>query len=298
MALVVESTSSVTGDNQDSLTITKPTGVASGDLLLAITQAGEGVTAAISGFTVSEVAQYDFGPEVIIVSILYRIADSSDVSASDYTVTAVGSTSLGNAVMMRISGWTTGDPILYSSIVEDQADAASYSIGKTETLSRPSPSLMIMVVGQGSDDNAASFAGYSVTSGEANPSWTEVADLSCFTGSNAYLHDMAVAYANTSNLSDITAWTSTATSAVTGAADGFIGILAIIPQPQNVTPDVSHLAVTPTLFGPTVSQVNINSDVSHNAVVPVLNGLTAKAQRQAVWSNADKPTTDWNNPPK
>lgn len=298
MALVVQSTSTVTGDNQDNLTITKPTGVQTGDLLVAITQAGEGATGDISGFTLALSDSFDFGPQLVSVSVLYRIADASDVSASNYTVTATGSNNLGNAAMMRISGWTSGNPFLFSSLVTGSEDAASYAVGATVTITRPAPSLMLMVVAQGSDDNAASFSGYSVTSGEANPTWTEVADLSCQTSASAYFHDVGVAYANTSNLSDITAWTSTVTSATTGAADGYVGILGVILEPQNVTTDVSHIQNDATVFGPTVTQVNVNPDIHHLDTDPDVHGLDARATAPTQWDNPTKPTTTWRNPNK
>jgi hypothetical protein len=101
----------------------------------------------------------------------------------------------------------------------------------------------------------------------------------------------AVYYANDTDVSNITAYSITETN-ISGACGVLTGIsfLAVIAEPRDVTSDVSHLAVTPSIVGVTASQVNVATDVSHLAITPTINGVEATNSSDSTqWSNQTKP---------
>lgn len=287
MALVVETTSVVT----NSTTITKPTGVVSGDLLvLAIGGNGSlsrpGTFPTVSGFTTAVTAlggiATGFGNPNSASTLLWRIADASDVSASTYTMSQESAAS-----MFRISGWTSASPIFSSSLFEAAGGLTTLSL--TETLKRPTSQLLIMCA-TAEISGARTASTYQITSADANPSWTEVQDVSFELFSRDKVH--VVAYANSSNTSDITNWGLTF-SGSTAAVSGF---LIVIAEPQNVVSDVSPSAIPPAINGAGGTN-NVVLDVGHIQNAPTIDGTEAKADSK-VWTNEAKPSTTWTNEQK
>jgi len=302
MALVVESTSTVSASNADNVTITKPTGVAVGDLLFIVASGWQTNLPTCSGFTNAATYSVSVGGTIVAVGMLYRIADASDVSASNYTVAIAGSaTSSGIASMFRISGWTSGNPVLVSATGNGSADGITSSGATGLTLVRPQPQLLVLAnVFQSTSGalSSATFSGYSITSANSNPTWTELQDTQIAVLAGAANVAMSVAYASSSDTSTITDYTTTVSSDTNGDADAVISLLAVICEPSNETADVSHLDSAPTIFGPTVSQVNVSLDMSHNAVTPTVSGIDAYANAPTVWENETKPSTTWVNEDK
>lgn len=294
MSLVVESYSSASATNAASVTVTKPTGVATGDLLLIITNAGATGVATCTGFTEIYSAYYD-GPGLIsdaYLKVLAKIADSGDVSASNYTIN--GSTNQeGISAMMRISGFTSGNPI-FSSNFAGFAPTVSGTFEQTGlSLKRVSQQLLLMI-GLSYDGSESDYIGDytspTVTSSDANPSWTTVCNIKdvSIQSSNGK-KSLFVAYASTTNTSNITAFSYGFTEFDADDRCGAIGALLVLNEPVNVTPDVSHLNAEPTIFAPTVTQVNIALDISHINIEPTVNSLETKdSSENAVWTTITK----------
>lgn len=297
MAIAVASTSITNAGVANPVSITKPTGVTVGDLLV-IVAAGEqsgsvGSTfyASVSGFTAAiqlagGVRNGFINPDTNLV-YLYRIADSSDVSASSYSI----SNAEGGAAMFRITGWTSGNPFSHKSTVEYTGSVTA--ISKTENIPRIRQQLLIMAGSNETEGTPRTGSGYTITSSNANPTWTEVVDTG---GGGTKGAGLQVAYAISSDLSTITAWQYTLNDTIAGVA----GALAIITEPQNATGDVSHNNVTPSIEGVTASQVNVGPvDVSHVSIIPTVEGVNTKSSSAGTqWTNPDKPTTNWDNLPK
>lgn len=297
MALVVESYSSGTATSSNNVTVTKPTGVTAGDLLVIIGNSS-GSTFACSGFTLGGTWLYD-GPGGISdceVKLLYRIADSSDVSASNYTVTGSSSEN-GIVAMFRISGWSSGNPI-YQSAAAGWAPTVS-GTHTVSGLSIPRVGNQILIMVGASYDNTDSdyignFASYTVTSGDSNPSWTEVVDTNVTTGSGALgRKSLGVAYATTTSTSTITAFSFGYTEFDADDKAGAIGVLITIEEPISASPNVEHLAVTPTANDLNVTQVNQGAEVEHVEFLTTLNNLESRATSPTQWSAESKPSTSW-----
>lgn len=302
MALVVASTSTASTNDANNVVVTKPTGVQSGDLLLIAVPGPGNATATCSGFTtaVHDFANFSGGLQDLSLTLLYRIADSSDVSASNYTVDpGISATDSGAVVMMRVTGWTTGNPVLYTHADGSSQDASSFTINPTGlSIARPGGCLLIMLSLFGSNDSpvsTATFSGYSVTSGVSNPSWTEVLDTTFYAQSGTTKGSFSVAYANTTDTSAITAFRVDGATDTSGNADTERVLLCVLCEPVSATTDISHNAVTPTIFAPTVTQVNTAPDVSHLAIPPTINGVDALATSPTQWSNEPKPSSTWIN---
>lgn len=295
MAIVVESTSTVTNSNADSLTITKPTGVSVGDTLFLITS-GQGGQATCSGFTSILSPNYNGdGALDAYVQLLYRIADSSDVSASNYTVTLDGSNTLGSAVMLRTSGWVSGNPLFASATKGDAVDSGSYTVNSgTISLSRPSQQLLIMAGHHFSEDNNADYSNYTIVSSDSNPTWVEVIDSDYTTQASTYENSFFVAYALSSNTSTITGYTTDVASAISGGNDSYITFLAVICSPQSQTVSNALFQPSPVTFS-TLTASTQEPENDFHEVDPEMFTQSATARSTTVWSNSTKPTTTWTN---
>lgn len=289
MALVVESTSTASVNSSASVTVTKPTGVVSGDLLLILSYDG----ATCSGFSTAYSG--------VGVTMLYKIADSGDVSASNYSVAHGGSTNSGIAVMMRVSGWVSGNPVYASDYVSGSQDSTSPLVLSSSGLSiqRPSDNCLMIFLNQiGSDAlGAATWASYGVTSGESNPSWTEVFDGVCEVGSGSADNSVSVAYATTTNNTPITARTVTASSDTTGGTDFFRSHLLILNAPNSETGTLPLGSVEVTDFNPAIS-TNTAPTLALGNVSITDYAPTADAREVTQWTNSDKPSSTWTNSEK
>jgi len=301
MALVVESTSTVSANNADNLTITKPASVAVGDLLILIAN-GSGLSGkpTCSGFTELLTSSAD-GNVDTNVTMLYRIADASDVSASNYTVGLAGSVSQGAAAMLRVSGWVSGNPLFASSAGSTVIDSASYSIGGSGlSITRPGQQLLIFAGNHISEDNNATYSGFSITSSDSNPTWTTVADsLAYDTDSGIRVYNFFVAYAVSTDTSTITAYAANASSSISGGIDSDAYFLAVFVAPINATGTNALLSVSPAIFEDAGVEVGGTGTNALLSVSPSFFDQSGKGTIMPVWTNTDKPATPtWTNQDK
>lgn len=141
MAVVIQSYATNRNSSAGlSLSINKPTGVVSGDLLVLIVNAGTTRTASCSGFA----ALGHIAGVISRVSILYKVAGGSEPSS--YTVNLNGSSSI-SAQMLRIDG--TIDPAL--NTIELSTNSGSGTGNATTPSVTPSDdnSLVIRIAGSG-----------------------------------------------------------------------------------------------------------------------------------------------------
>ncbi len=102
-------------DDGNTLSITKPNNVANGDLLLAViaTDGEKTVTAPTNSnpwMLFNEGSSNGGNNDGTSLAIFYKIADASDVSASNYTFTASANAQMAGAIL-RYSNVDTSDPI-------------------------------------------------------------------------------------------------------------------------------------------------------------------------------------------
>lgn len=168
MATAYASSSSANNNGATTVVLTKPTGLAEGDLMIAaLGQLGTNNLFSLTGWTSlgSSVAGDD------ALTILWKIADSSDAAASNFTFTsATNAVALGG--LLRITGTSfTGAANLSIDIDLENPSTATPSFASS--LVPPGDSsllIMGMFIHDTGGDNH-DITGYAVTN--SNPTWTE-----------------------------------------------------------------------------------------------------------------------------
>ena len=149
----------------NSIVITKPTSLAVGDLMVAQIFSTSTPNSLPSGFT-----QLLTTVNTNRSTICYKVADSGDVAASDFTFGLPGTELLGGA-LIRISGATSANPI------PESAGATATNTATTSFANTITPHVADSLLLFFTTTTATSITGistYAVTT--SDPSWTEMYD--------------------------------------------------------------------------------------------------------------------------
>lgn len=167
MAIAYESHAVAEDRNATPLTITKPTGLAEGDLLVAHLVCNEGggtpVWTLPSGWTSIETVANGSTDNTAVFA---KIADSSDVAASDFDFTSAGD-SVG--ILIRLSGD-------FGSVAGSIYLSSSDTDGTSPSLTGITGDTTYMIFGMLTDalTGPGQFSGWSMATD--NPSWAEIYD--------------------------------------------------------------------------------------------------------------------------
>lgn len=292
MALVVESYSSSSSTTK-TVVVTKPTGVSVGDLLLIVAPSNGGGSLSCSGFSSAYSATYDApgGIADSTVHVLYKIADSGDVSASNYSVTYVDAVG-AIAAMLRISGWVSGNPVYQSAYAGTYSQSNGSVSASGLSLARNTQQIALMI--GASYDNADSDyykneSNRTITSSDSNPTWTEVCNLGPVTNSVNGLSALTlnVAYATTSFSSTVTGFSFAYEEFDADETASIIGVLLLLNAPVNATVSNALFQTSPVTFSPltgsTQSPTNDYMDISPE--FPTQSGV---ATVPSVWTTVTK----------
>lgn len=196
--------------------VTKPTGLAVGDLMIAQYVLDGTVSSAPSGFTLK-----DSQLNVLTSAIYYKIADSGDVAASDFTFTSTASV-LQFASITRITGASTiGVAYMYGEGTANDTSTPSIAAGVTPKSYGDSVLLLQFWFGTPA---ITSISTYAIAT--SNPSWTEAYDVT-----NGANYTASMAYGTRPEL------TATGNISCAGgdASTDWIGQLLAIPVPSTFT---------------------------------------------------------------
>lgn len=257
MAAPIFASSQVTTWATDtSRVVTKPVSLAVGDLLVAQYILDGTVSTVPSGFTLK-----DSQLNVFTSAIYYKIADSGDVAATNFTFTSTGSV-FQFCSMTRITGASsTGASYVYGEGTTN--DTATPSVTAGVTPKDYGDSVLLLQYWFGST-SVASIATYAIAT--SNPSWTEAYDV------NSGNYDAAMAYGTRPQ---VTATGNISCAGGTGSSD-WVGQLLAIPAPHLYT-----LAETSTT---TEAYPNILLIVIAETMSTIEN--IVKTVRR--WTNSDK----------
>lgn len=285
MAVAFQSVATTNLTNIDgsakSITITKPTGLAAGDLLVAVI----GMTIAeaqgtITGWTsIGSVSDGSGGDETLYV--YSKTADSTDASATNFTFLIAGGNGAANdyigGALLRISGTS---PVASVALFDNGNHTAG---GTTHTYSGgvsplSADQLLVMgVFGRHTGGAGVTVSNYAVAT--SNPTWTERFENSV---NSATDYTIAVATAPRAE--------STATgdfSADFNASVGdSVGILFAVIEAQNVTVSPAVITMTTTVHAPTI--------IGSANVSPAVITMTATVQAPTVTTAA----SEWINTTK
>lgn len=300
MALVVETYSSASSTDE-IVSITKPVGVSSGDLLLIVASVKGAGSVTCSGFTSawSNYIDHPGGISDVGVTVLYRIADSSDVAASTYSVTSGAATDGSAVAMLRISGWDAGNPI-YQSSYGGFYNSTNGTFSVTG-LSLPRLSHQIAIMIMGSYDNADSdyygtATNRTITSSDSNPTWTQVCDILGVTNNVNGLSakSLNVAYATTTTSSTVTGFSFNYAEFDADEEAGGIGVLLLLESPISQTVSNALLQTSPVTFATLTGSTQEPTNDFHEAS-PEFPNQSGKATAPTQWTSATKNTTTWTN---
>ena len=290
MALVVESYSSGSSTS-GSLTLTAPSGIQEGDLLVLIGNTGSSTTSITStGFTESFYEEYD-GPGGIDdcgVRVLYKIAVLADESAANYTIT--GQSGLATiAAMLRISGWNTGDPI-YSRTASGGYSSTNFTISKSsisQTRLAQQIGIMIFASYEAADsDYYGDMSNITLTSTDANPTFTEVCNIKSVSNNVSGLSSQSfgVAYCTTTSDATVTGWSFDLTEYDPDEGAGAVGVFALIENPVSASGTNALLSASPAEFEPNGGTGGTGTASLHG-VSPNLLEPSGKGTAPTQWTN-------------
>lgn len=272
----VQSSGWVTGNP----VVTKPTSLAVGDLMIAIWALSDdnnsisspaGWTSITSLFNSTNNGQTFYSA--------YKIADSSDVAATNFTFTYSGGGG-GNrfAAIMRFTGTNTSNPIGGSSSGNNNDTTTPSISGFTPT----TPNQVFILAITGSNSGTGTFSGYAMATD--NPTWTEIIDANT---SNLNDSNIAIAYSSVRSQS-----TATGNFSLTGTEASLNQTLiafGIKPTPAALTATISE---TVTLTE------SVATNVGRFATINETITLTESASAKPSFSNNQKSSSTWTNQEK
>lgn len=210
-----------------SLTITKPTGLAAGDMLVCV-RAGQqtGSADVPSGWTQLSNLVVGSNDEINVVA---KVADSTDAAATNFTFTWGGGSNggancVGIGILYRFT--TTGTFHVGACVVDTGTDndglTRTFTGGITQTVA---DAVLIMAVFI--DGDQVTHSGYAVTTN--NPTWTERVDANNAAG------DGGVSFASATGPRSATGATGDFSVTLTSDSSGSGGVLVAIQEVMNAT---------------------------------------------------------------
>jgi len=285
MAIAVQSVSSNTTFSATSTILTKPAGLAVGDLMIACIFNGNTTTtiATKSGWTL---VQNQTSAHTTSISMQYRVAEAADVAASDFTF--AGTQSFQTGAMLRVDGFAT-TAILGASETDFANDTASATYNFTAT-STPTvaSSLVVTLFGCAQGSNLTTMDSYTST---PSISFTEILDVSVDSGSVD--PHCAAAYGTYSGSAEITAYGAVSSGATPAARnDDQAGILAIFTPRIDTTGTNALFEVSPTQF----AQAGVAGTTGTNVLletIPDMFSQSGRVETPTVWTPEVKTATTW-----
>ena len=280
--------------SSSSITVTAPSGIETGDLLLLFVgyyETGSSRTITTpSGFTLLHKKEGFEG-----AACYWKIAVLADESATDYTVSFSSATDYVAASMHRISG-AVGDPVIHDSEIDlngDNIGTDTTPIYTTDITPLTNESL-VFVFFHGASTNIGAvqtLSGYTIT---PTTTLTERADTGAQGGgSSGSGVTIGVASGEYSGTSTITSRSATFSTNQMGRDQNSIAL--VINGVQNATANLDRINVTPTLYAPNGSNT-ATASVDRLDVTPAFNGLeSSDTSDQTQWTNETKPSTTWTN---
>jgi hypothetical protein len=262
-----------------SLVITKPVSLAVGDLMVAGLLINNDASGTTSMATPAGWTKYDeqfFVSNESSVALFYKIADSADVAASNFTFASTNPSSGSYHIighLIRVTGY---------GIVAGGAKGTGGSASYNFTGFTPTRANTLFVAFSGASSNASIPTLTSVALTTDNPTWTERAETSF----NDSVYDSGLA------VYTATRTQSTATGNVSITGGGGVGEGGAIVISLSARVDGS---ITPTTYVNAYAFSPYNTTTYADAIV---DAPTTDTSFPTTWTNDTKPSTVWTNPDK
>lgn len=272
MAIAVQSTSTLAyGSASTSHVITKPSGLAVGDLMLAIVQTNEQADSGWnvpSGWTAELNGNAGFG---LTRAVFYKIADSGDVAASNFTF---GKTTSATAagIIYRIDGHDPTDPIHAT----DNTDATSTTAHTISVSATPFIEDSLVIT---SFHNHNVNRSYSAYGSSPSYSFTEALDEGTSTDAGSIASAYAVA-TNTTTITDIQV-----------TANGFAslnGVILVISPQVNASGTTALLTPDTEIFSQNGGTGGAGTAALHTPAISLFS-TSGTGDDSAKWTNNTRP---------
>jgi hypothetical protein len=275
MAVAIPSSSQGSFATGTTTVVTKPTGLAVGDLMIAQYTYRNSVESHTLPLGFTSVASIQCNNSWLSVS--YKIATSSDVSASNFTFTT-GASYQQWAGIMRVTGFPIGAPITQSNS-EGNLTGSSTS-GFTTTVTPFANSMLILLMATSAAGGATYTNPTTYSVATDNPAWTELWDNSTSSGG---IMGVAVAYATRSQTT-ATGNSNTNASYAGGSGYGWGAVMIAVGDSKDVA-----VAETATL----TETLNYNTGLKTRDTVTLDEDVDADDEKK--WSTTPKSSTTWLN---
>ena len=269
----VQSVSSTTFSSTSTVVVTKPSGLAVGDLMVA--QIVGSSLSTPSGWTLIRSDNIASDP---YSTLFYKFADSTDTAASNFSFALSGSSSAAGGIL-RIDGVSQGRPIWADAGSTNQTDTDSPSFANTITPSIAS-SIIIIFGSTSQADTGNTVATYALAT--SSPTFTEAWDTNNSNGTNVS-KIMCCAYGTR------TQTTATGNSSFVINAGGA----------SNADSIGQIIAVTPTKDFSQLDTVSAVSTSSGSIVSTFLDTITTSdtvtTSKARLWTNLVRNIKTWTN---
>lgn len=271
MAVAYQSSSVSTLTAQTDIAITKPTGLAVDDLMLAHIGTSSATVTPSSGFSQIQNTVIN-GFRQITYS---KIATSGDVAASTFTFTCSSTQTCGGA-LSRYSGANTASPVFESG---SGTSAGTGSPTFTSTITNHiSNAMLVIFASANASSGASSISNYAVVT--SNPTWVEAYDQNYIS-----IFNIASAYGLRSQT------TATGNSSFSSGAD-----------PASAYHNCHVIAISPPLETTTIETVTETDSIPIGITAKIAETVTetdtVTSERAKTWVTQDKSSTTWVNPDK
>lgn len=275
MAIAVQSTAT-TGYTSavNSINITKPTGLAENDLMVALIGYVDAAGATTpSGWT----ELYDSNN----LACFYKIADASDAAASNFTFALDDLGNIGGA-LFRIDGHDANNPIFDHHLGQDLTVSTSFTITHTLEDAAIANHLLLMHVAASDDTDAQPDVSAPTVTGGTSPTFTQAQEFE----DGAIDYEWTSWYATKTDATQITAFGATMDNPGSdGDSNAWAALLILRPQ-TSATGTHTQLNGTGTL------STNVSSDTTPTTAqlnaTGTLNVTSGDAVNPTVWTTTTK----------
>ena len=287
MAIVVESTAINSATSTNTLTITKPSGLAEGDLMVAPISMYDGAGGddinTPSGWTAVASKDRSF----VFTVVFWKVATSADVAASNFTFTTTGTSSLIAGGIMRVSGVAVGSEVNLSTTAElintGGITSPSLTISQTPSVDN---TLIVMMIAGWNNNTGVSMSGYAV--GGDTVTFTELYDY------NSGQSVLGVAYGIQDTATALTSFGAT----ISASLDDFAGSFVVFTPRVDATGTNTLVTTTSEAF----SQSGTAGATTENTLATATAASLEQSGRvdavPTAWTNEEKPSTIWTNEEK
>lgn len=290
MAVAYATSASQAGENTNTLTITKPASLATGDLMVAfVLNRGSAAWDTPSGWTAKGATSISNNRGAMFV----KVATAGDVAASDFSFTfSGGGTSESVGWIMRLTGTftDTNNITAFTSATDASPDSGDIFVFTTSLTPIANA---FLVIGCGSEASvAANTTAATASVATSNPTWTERVFQGQGNGDDIVCTGLTASRPESTDIGNTTVdFNSTGNLSNAGV------IILAIHETASASVSPAVVSVTATVQAPTVA--------AGASITTTVVNLTASVQAPTVttsppdWTNPDKTIApNWTNPDK